>query len=96
VVLTAEGDFDEPMSFEVMKDGKVYISERKGNLKVFDPITKMVSIVGTIPVNTKYTSAEGVVSEAEEGFMGFTVDPNFEKITLLICIMRILQLLNIF
>ena len=79
VVLTAEGDFDEPMSFEVMKDGKVYISERKGNLKVFDPITKMVSIVGTIPVNTKYTSAEGVVSEAEEGFMGFTVDPNFEK-----------------
>jgi cytochrome c len=79
VVLTAEGDFDEPMTFEVMKDGKVYVSERKGNLKVFDPITKMVNLVGTIAVNTKYTSAEGVVSEAEEGFMGFTVDPNFEK-----------------
>ena len=79
VVLTAEGDFDEPMNFEVMKDGKVFINERKGALKVFDPITKMVSLVGTINVNTKYTSAEGVVSEAEEGFMGFTVDPNFEK-----------------
>ena len=79
VVLTAEGDFDEPMTFEVLKDGKVFVSERKGTLKMFDPITKMVSVVGTISVNTKYTSAEGVVSEAEEGFMGFTVDPNFEK-----------------
>ncbi len=78
VVLTAEGDFDEPMSFEVLKDGKVFISERRGALKLFDPITKMVSLVGTIPVNTKYTNAEGVVSEAEEGFMGFTVDPKFE------------------
>jgi len=78
VVLTAEGDFDEPMSFEVLKDGKVFISERKGALKLFDPITKMVSLVGTIPVNTKYTNAEGVVSEAEEGFMGFTVDPKFD------------------
>lgn len=79
VVLTAEGDFDEPLNFEVMKDGKVYVNERKGALKMFDPITKMVSLVGTINVNTKYTSAQGVVSEAEEGFMGFTVDPNFEK-----------------
>ena len=79
VVLTAEGDSDEPMTFEVLKDGKVFVSERKGTLKMFDPITKMVSVVGTISVNTKYTSAEGVVSEAEEGFMGFTVDPNFEK-----------------
>jgi cytochrome c len=79
VTLTAEGDFDEPMNFEVLKDGKVLINERKGNLKIFDPITKMVTLVGTINVNTKYTSAEGVVSEAEEGFMGITVDPNFDK-----------------
>jgi cytochrome c len=43
-----------------------------------DPITKMVSLVGHIEVNTKYTSAQGQVSEAEEGFMGFTLDPQFE------------------
>jgi cytochrome c len=79
VVLTADGAFDEPMNFEVLKDGRVFINERKGALKVYDPITKMVALVGTIPVNTKYTSAAGVVTEAEEGFMGFTVDPNFEK-----------------
>ncbi|MCX6204156.1 MAG: PQQ-dependent sugar dehydrogenase [Bacteroidetes bacterium] len=79
VTLTAEGDFDEPMNFEVLKDGSVMVNERKGTLKKFDPITKMVKTIGTISVNTKYTNAEGVVSEAEEGFMGFTVDPNFEQ-----------------
>lgn len=79
VTLTAEGDFDEPMNFEVLKDGSVLVNERKGTLKKFDPITKMVKTIGTISVNTKYTNAEGVVSEAEEGFMGFTVDPNFEQ-----------------
>ena len=79
VVLTAEGDFDEPMNFEVLKDGKVYINERKGALKLYDPLTKTVKLVATIPVNTKYTSAAGVVTEAEEGFMGFTVDPNFNE-----------------
>ena len=78
VVLTAEGDLDEPMNFEVLKDGKVFINERKGGLKLFDPLTKTVKLIATIPVNTKYTSKEGVVTEAEEGFMGFTVDPHFE------------------
>jgi cytochrome c len=79
VVLTAMGDLDEPMNFEVLKDGKVFINERKGTLKVYDPVSKTVSVAGTIPVNTKYTSADGVVTEAEEGFMGFTVDPGFDK-----------------
>ncbi len=79
VKLTAEGDLDEPMNFEVLKDGRVYINERKGVLKVFNPIDKTVNVVGTIPVNTKYTSKEGKVTEAEEGFIGFTVDPKFEE-----------------
>ncbi len=79
VKLTAEGDLDEPMNFEVLKDGRVYINERKGVLKVFNPIDKTVSVMGTIPVNTKYTSKEGKVTEAEEGFIGFTVDPKFEE-----------------
>src|SRR4249920_1932107 len=62
VTLTAEGALDEPMNFEVLKDGRVYINERKGDLKVFNPVDKSVSLVGSIPVNTKYTSKEGVVS----------------------------------
>src|SRR5882757_9776448 len=61
VKLTAEGDLDEPMNFEVLKDGRVYINERKGALKLYNPIDKTVNLVGTIPVNTKYTSKEGKV-----------------------------------
>ena len=79
VTLTAEGALDEPMNFVVLKDGRVYINERKGDLKVYNPIDKTVNLVGTIAVNTKYTSKEGKASEAEEGFIGFTVDPKFDE-----------------
>ncbi|WP_332367918.1 PQQ-dependent sugar dehydrogenase [Spirosoma telluris] len=72
-------DLDEPMTFEVLKDGTAYIIERKGGFKKYDPVTKTVDLIATIPVNTKYTSAEGKVSEAEEGLMGLSLDPNFEK-----------------
>ncbi|GAB3957574.1 hypothetical protein GCM10028805_50530 [Spirosoma harenae] len=72
-------DLDEPMVFEVAKDGTAYIIERKGAFKKYDPVTKTVDLIGEIPVNTKYTSAEGKVTEAEEGLMGLTLDPNFEQ-----------------
>ncbi|GAA4457757.1 hypothetical protein GCM10023189_28990 [Nibrella saemangeumensis] len=72
-------DLDEPMAFEVAKDGIVYIIERKGALKTYNPSSKSVDLIATIPVNTKYTSKEGKVTEAEEGLMGLTLDPNFEK-----------------
>ncbi len=79
VTLTQPGDLDEPMNFEVLKDGRVFINERKGALKLYDPVTKTLKLVGAITVNTKYTSAQGVVTEAEQGFTGFTVDPDFEN-----------------
>jgi len=79
VVLTNPGELDEPMNFEVLKNGKVYINERKGGLKLYDPINKTVTLVANIPVNTKYTSADGHVTEAEEGFIGFTIDPKFDE-----------------
>ncbi|MEO6686677.1 MAG: PQQ-dependent sugar dehydrogenase [Dyadobacter sp.] len=72
-------NLDEPMVFEVLKDGSAYIIERKGALKKYNAATKSTDLIATIPVNTKYTSAEGVVREAEEGLMGFTMDPNYEK-----------------
>ncbi len=79
VVLTQAGDLDEPMNFEVLKNGRVYINERKGGLKLYDPLTKTVKLVANIPVNTKYTAADGKTTEAEEGFIGFTIDPKFEE-----------------
>ncbi|GAB3891547.1 hypothetical protein GCM10028803_03470 [Larkinella knui] len=77
-VVIAE-NLDEPMVFEVLKDGTAYIIERKGAFKKYDPATKTVNLIATIPVNTKYTSAEGVSREAEEGLMGLSLDPNFDK-----------------
>lgn len=72
-------NLDEPMVFEVLPDGSAYIIERKGALKKYNPSTKSTSLIANIPVNTKYVSAEGVSREAEEGLMGFTMDPNYEK-----------------
>jgi cytochrome c len=79
VVLVPPGELDEPMAFEVTKTGQVYIIERKGALKRYDPATKTTTLIATIPVNTKYTSAAGVQREAEEGLVGLTLDPGFEK-----------------
>jgi cytochrome c len=79
VVLVPPGELDEPMAFDVARDGKVYIIERKGAFKVYDPATKTTRLIAEIPVNTKYTNAAGVQREAEEGLVGFTLDPNFDK-----------------
>src|ERR1700744_1502607 len=70
VALTQPGDLDEPNSFAVLNDGRVFISERKGAIKLYDPITKTTKTIANIPVNTKYTSAKGTVTEAEEGLLG--------------------------
>ncbi|HEY0433859.1 MAG TPA: PQQ-dependent sugar dehydrogenase, partial [Chitinophagaceae bacterium] len=75
VVLTQ--GFDEPMAMTFTNDGRVLIVERKGALKVVDLKTNQVKTITVIPVNTKYTSREGVVSEAEEGLMGIVAHPGF-------------------
>jgi len=77
VVLT-EG-MDEPMAMDFLKDGHVLIVERKGGVKSFNTKTNTIKLIATIPVNTKYTSKQGVVSEAEEGLMGIVVHPKFEE-----------------
>ena len=79
VVLVPGGELDEPMAFEVIPDGRVYIIERKGALKVYDPQTKRVKLIATLPVNTKYTNAAGTAREAEEGLLGVSLDPDFAK-----------------
>ncbi len=68
VVLT-QGSLDEPMVFEVLKDGRVYIAERRGALKVYDPKIPGVKTVGVLSVNTK--------GNQEQGLAGMTIDPKF-------------------
>ena len=78
-ILTKPGELDEPMEMSFLHDGRIVFVERKGNVKTFNTKTGEVKKVGHIPVNLKYTSKEGRVTEAEEGLMGVIADPNFEK-----------------
>ncbi|MEI9918382.1 MAG: PQQ-dependent sugar dehydrogenase [Bacteroidota bacterium] len=78
-ILTKPGELDEPMVIDFLPNGKILWVERKGALKSFEPTTGTVTTIATIPVNTKYTSKEGDVREAEEGLMGLVVHPNYEK-----------------
>ena len=79
VDVIAPGELDEPMTFAIADDGRVFINERRtGDIKMYDPATGTTVRVGTIPVNHQYTSAAGAPREAEEGFVGLTIDPAFE------------------
>lgn len=77
VVLT-EG-MDEPMEMTFLPGNRVLFVERKGGVKILDENTGEVTLVATIPVNTKYTNKAGVTREAEEGLMGVIAHPDYEK-----------------
>ncbi len=68
---------DEPLEMVVLPDERVLFIERKGNLRLFDPAGGQAPVIARIPVSTKYTSASGVVSEAEDGLLGLGIDPGF-------------------
>jgi cytochrome c len=70
---------EEPMQFEILKDGSVLFAERKGKLKLYNASTGKVTVVAEIPVSTKYRSKEGVVTEAEDGLQGVILDPNYDQ-----------------
>ena len=70
---------EEPMQFQVLKDGRVLFAQRHGKLEVFDPATGKVSLVANFPVSTQYVSKTGEVSEGEDGLQGVILDPDFEK-----------------
>lgn len=68
VTLTPDGSLDEPMMFQLLDDGTAFIIERKGGFKKFDPVTKSVVLIATIPVFTGN----------EQGLIGLALDPDFQ------------------
>jgi cytochrome c len=70
-VVVTEGTLNEPMSFEVLEDGRVFIIERRGAVKLFDPVDASVKSVGQLYVNS--------TGNNEQGLAGMTLDPNFEE-----------------
>lgn len=77
-VILAQG-VEEPMQFQIMKDGRVIYAERKGKIKVYDPATTKITVIGEFAVSTKYVSKTGQVSEGEDGLQGVILDPDYDK-----------------
>lgn len=70
---------NEPVELTVLDDNRVLFVERHGAVRLFDLKTKKLKTIATIPVSTKYKDKEGKISEAEDGLLGLTKDPNFDK-----------------
>ncbi len=70
---------NEPMEMTILPNGRVLFVERKGGVKIYDPVTKEVKLIATLAVNTVYTNKAGQKREAEEGLMGVIHHPDFEK-----------------
>lgn len=66
---TLTSNLDEPTELAAMPNGKIIFTERKGNVKVWNPANNVTKVVAKMPAYTKF----------EYGVMGVGVDPNFEK-----------------
>ena len=67
VVLTDE--VTDPNELAIAPDGRVFVAERFGPIKMWDPETGETRMVGFIPVRMTI----------EDGLMGLTLDPNFDE-----------------
>ncbi|TAG54744.1 MAG: cytochrome C [Cytophagales bacterium] len=59
---------EDPMEIAVSKDGFVFIIERKGKIKLYNPNKKLTKTIGKIDVDLGH----------EDGLLGLTLDPDFE------------------
>jgi cytochrome c len=59
----------DPMELAVAKDGRVFWAERAGIVKMWSPATKKTTVIAKLPVFTGL----------EEGMLGITLDPNFDR-----------------
>ena len=66
VVLT--GELTDPMEIDITSDGRVFIIEWAGAIKIWEPETNAMRIVGWLPVE----------KDIEDGLLGLALDPNFD------------------
>jgi cytochrome c len=72
------GSVDEPIAFDLAWDGRVYLVERKGALKVKYPHEAEARTIARLSVNTTYQEGSGR-RESQEGLLGIALDPGFER-----------------
>lgn len=75
-VTMAKGDLFEPTEMAMLPDLSILIAQRRGELLLLDQKTSKVEQVGFLDV---YHETGNPKVNAEEGFMGLTLDPDFKK-----------------
>ncbi len=70
----AVGEFFEPTEMAILPNLDILVSQRRGELLLYSQDTKKVSQVGLLDV---YHKTEAPNVNAEEGFMGLVLDPDF-------------------
>jgi cytochrome c len=62
-------NFNEPTEMEILPDGRIIFLERRGKVKLFDPKTDSIKVINEFNVSSTF----------EDGMIGLTRDPDFEK-----------------
>lgn len=75
-VTVAEGEFYEPTEMTILPNLDILVAQRRGELMLFNKQARTVKQVGFLDV---YHETQEPNVNAEEGFMGLTVDPNFAE-----------------
>jgi len=70
---------EEPMQFQILADGKVLYAERKGKLKLYDPVKKKMDVIAEFAVSREYVSKSGQREEGEDGLQGVILHPDYVK-----------------
>jgi len=66
---TVAGDLVRPMELDIAADGRIFLIELAGEIKLIDPQTGESSVVGKLDVTT----------EQENGLIGLALDPKFAE-----------------
>lgn len=72
VRVTPPATLNEPMVFEVAADGRIFIIERRGGIKMMAPDNQTVQMIGSLSVNNAARVGNG-----EQGLVGMTLHPRF-------------------
>jgi cytochrome c len=61
----------EPMEMVIFKDGRVLYLERRGNVKLYNPVEKKSKTIASFDVS--------ITGNYEDGMLGVALDPDYEK-----------------
>ena len=68
-VLSAQPNVSEPIGFDVLPDGRVIQTDRRGGVRLHDPVSGSTTVIAQIPV----------YMHSEDGMYGPEVDNDFER-----------------